>query len=58
MKMLVTIDELLINVNVLPITRPIINQVILSSSSVASKYKDATHSRSNAKFCSKICIVV
>ncbi|HNY01119.1 MAG TPA: four helix bundle protein [Bacteroidales bacterium] len=57
-KMAVAIHELLVNLKVSPVTRPIVNQVIRSSSSVASNYRAATRSRSDAEFYSKICIVV
>jgi len=56
--MAVEIHELLVNSIVSPVTRPIINQIIRSSSSVASNYRAATRSRSEAEFYSKICIVV
>ena len=39
------------------LTRPMINQVIRSSSSVAANTSAATRARSNAEFFSKICIV-
>jgi four helix bundle protein len=58
MKMAVSIHELLIELKVSPISRPIVNQLIRSSSSVASNYRAATRSRSDAEFYSKICIVV
>ena len=57
-RMAVGIHELLINTKVSPITRPIVNQIIRSSASVASNYRAATRSRSDAEFYSKICIVV
>ncbi len=57
-RMAVEIHKLLVNLKVSPVTRPIVNQVIRSSSSVASNYRAATRSRSNAEFYSKICIVV
>jgi four helix bundle protein len=57
-RMAVEIHQLLVNLKVSPVTRPIVNQVIRSSSSVASKYRAATRSRSDAEFYSKICIVV
>ena len=57
-KMAVDIHELFISKTVSPITRPIINQIIRSSASVASNYRAATRSRSDAEFYSKICIVV
>jgi len=39
-------------------SRPVINQLIRSSSSVASNFRAATRARSDAEFYSKICIVV
>ena len=57
-RMAVEIHQMLVNLKVSPVTRPIINQVIRSSSSVASNYRAATRSRSDAEFYSKICIVV
>jgi four helix bundle protein len=56
--MAVNIHELFIAIKVSPVTRPIVNQIIRSSSSVASNYRAATRSRSDAEFYSKICIVV
>ncbi len=56
--MAVEIHQMLVNLKVSPVTRPIVNQVIRSSSSVASNYRAATRSRSDAEFYSKICIVV
>ena len=58
LNMAVGIHELLKATKVSPITRPIVNQIIRSSSSVASNYRAATRSRSDAEFYSKICIVV
>jgi four helix bundle protein len=58
MRMAVAIHELLQNTKVSPVTRPIVNQLTRSSSSVASNYRAATRSRSDAEFHSKICIVV
>jgi four helix bundle protein len=40
------------------ILRPIITQVIRSSSSVAANYRAATRGRSDAEYYAKICIVV
>ena len=57
-RMAVEIHQMLVNLTVSPVTRPIINQVIRSSSSVASNYRAATRSRSDAEFYAKICIVV
>ena len=56
--MAVEIHKLLVNLKVSPVTRPIVNQLIRSSSSVAANYRAATRSRSDAEFYSKICIVV
>ena len=56
--MAVGIHKLLAELKVSPITRPILHQIIRSSSSVASNYRAATRSRSDAEFYSKICIVV
>jgi four helix bundle protein len=58
MRMAVAIHDVLLNTKVSPVTRPIVNQLIRSSSSVASNYRAATRSRSDAEFYSKICIVV
>ena len=58
LKVAVEIHELLVNSKVSPVTRPIVKQVIRSSSSVAANYRAATRSRSDAEFYSKICIVV
>jgi len=56
--MAVDVHQLLVGTTVSPITRPIVNQIIRSSASVASNYRAATRSRSDAEFFSKICIVV
>ena len=40
------------------LVRPIVNQVIRSSSSVAANYRAATRARSDNEFYAKICIVV
>lgn len=58
MNMAVEVHEHLIKAKISPVTRPIINQIIRSSSSVASNYRAATRGRSDAEFYSKICIVV
>jgi four helix bundle protein len=57
-RMAVNIHELFIGAKVSPVTRPIVNQIIRSSASVAANYRAATRSRSDAEFYSKICIVV
>jgi len=48
----------LFQLDVFTITSPIVKQVIRSSSSVASNYRVATRSRSDAEFYPKICIVL
>jgi len=58
LKMAVSIHELLVHIKVSPVTRPIVNQLIRCSSSVAANYRAATRSRSDQEFYSKICIVV
>jgi len=40
------------------VSKPLVNQLIRSSSSVAANYRSATRGRSDAEFYSKICIVV
>jgi four helix bundle protein len=58
MKMAVEVRNLLVSVYVSAIDRPIVNQLIRCSSSVAANYRSATRGRSDAEFYSKICIVV
>jgi four helix bundle protein len=58
LKMSVQVHDLFKSKVVSSITRPIVNQIIRSSSSVAANYRAATRSRSDAEFYSKICIVV
>ena len=58
MKMAMDVRNILNNVHVNPIDRPIVNQLIRSSSSVAANYRSATRGRSDAEYYSKICIVV
>jgi four helix bundle protein len=58
LKMSVDVHKVLSKKQVSAITRPIVNQIIRSSSSVAANYRAATRSRSDAEFLSKICIVV
>jgi len=58
LKMSVEVHKLFVNKQVSAITRPIVNQIIRSSSSVAANYRAATRSRSDPEFLSKICIVV
>ena len=58
LKMSVEVHNLFIAKRISAITRPVVNQIVRSSSSVAANYRAATRSRSNAEFFSKICIVV
>lgn len=58
LKMSLEVYNLLAKKQVSEITRPIIHQIIRSSSSVASNYRAATRGRSDSEFFSKICIVV
>ena len=51
------VRNLLKSTSVDPIDRPIVNQLIRSSSSVAANYRSVTRGRSDAEFYSKICIV-
>lgn len=58
MKMAVDVRNLLSTVNSSAIEKPIVNQLIRSSSSVAANYRAATCARSDAEFLSKISIVL
>ena len=58
MNMAADTRNLLSSVRVSAIDRPIVNQLIRSSSSVAANYRSATCARSNAEFLSKISIVL
>jgi len=58
LKMAVEIRSSLINKKINPIDKPIVNQIIRSSTSVAANYRAATCARSDGEFYSKICIVV
>ena len=58
LKMSVAIHELFVSRKVSPVSRPIVNQIVRSSASVAANYRASTRSRSDAEFFSKICIVV
>jgi four helix bundle protein len=58
MNMAVEIRNLLLSVKVSAIDRPIVNQLIRSSSSVAANYRSATCARSDAEFLAKISIVL
>lgn len=58
MKMAVNVRNLLLTLNTSAIDKPIVNQLIRSSSSVASNYRASTCARSDAEFLSKISIVL
>jgi len=58
MKMAVDVRNLLTTVTISAIDKPIVNQLIRSSSSVAANYRAATCARSDAEFPSKISIVL
>jgi len=58
MNLAIGIRTLLLSKTVNPIDRPAFNQLLRSSSSVASNYRAATRGRSDAEFYAKICIVV
>ena len=58
LSMSVMVYNLLQSKKTLQMTRPMIHQLIRSSSSVAANCRAATRARSNAEFYSKICIVV
>jgi len=58
MKLAVGIRNLLLSARVSALDRPIVNQLIRSSSSVAANYRAATCARSDAEFLSKISIVL
>jgi len=58
MKMAVDVRSLLLSTMIQPIDRPIVNQLIRSSTSAAANYCSATCGRSDAEFYSKICVVV
>jgi four helix bundle protein len=55
--MSVGIHDLLSSKKITQFSRPVINQLIRSSSSVAANFRSATRGRSDAKFYAKICIV-
>jgi four helix bundle protein len=52
------VRKVLLGRDIGPIDRPIVNQLIRSSSSVAANYRAATRARSDGEFFAKICIVV
>ncbi|MBC8436021.1 MAG: four helix bundle protein [Bacteroidales bacterium] len=56
--MAIRIHDLLKNKKLPFLNRPMANQIVRSSSSVAANFRAATRGRSNAEFYSKICIVV
>ena len=58
MKMAVEVRNLLSSLTINPIDKPIVNQLIRCSSSVAANYRAATCGRSEAEFLSKISIVL
>ncbi len=58
MKMAVDIRNLLATIAISPLDRPVVNQLIRSSTSVAANYRAATCARSEAEFLSKISIVL
>jgi four helix bundle protein len=58
MKMAVGVRNLMFALKIPAIDRPIVNQLIRSSTSVAANYRAATCARSDAEFLSKICIVL
>jgi four helix bundle protein len=58
MNMAVEVHSLFTQKKIIQITRPMIHQLIRSSSSVAANCRAATRARSDAEFYAKICIVV
>jgi len=58
MKMAVDVRNLMATRKIPAIDRPIVNQLIRSSASVAANYRAATCARSDVEFFSKICIVL
>ncbi len=58
MNMAAEVRDLLKSKEISSIDRPIMQQIIRSSSSVAANYRSATRGRSDAEFYSKLCIVV
>ncbi len=58
LSMAIRIHDLLKNKKLPFLNRPMANQIVRSSSSVAANFRAATRGRSNAEFYSKICIVV
>jgi four helix bundle protein len=58
LNMAVEVRNLLSSVKVSAIDRPVLNQLIRSSTSVASNYRAATCSRSDSEYFAKISIVL
>jgi four helix bundle protein len=58
MTMAVKVHDLLQSKKIILLNRPMVHQLIRSSSSVAANCRAALRARSDAKFYSKICIVV
>jgi four helix bundle protein len=58
LKMAVKVHELFKSRKITLLDRPVIHQLIRSSSSVAANFRAATRARSDAEFYSKICVVV
>ena len=56
--MAVKVHGLFHSKKIIPLNRPMVHQIIRSSSSVAANCRAATRARSDAEFYSKICIVV
>ena len=56
LRMAIQIHRLFRSKRILQINRPMVNQVIRSSSSVAANFRAATRARSDAEFYAKICI--
>jgi len=57
MDLAANVRDLLLSSEIKFIDKPIVHQLIRSSSSVAANYRSATRGRSDAEFYSKICIV-
>jgi four helix bundle protein len=58
MKMAADVRNLMASVKVITLDKPIVQQLIRSSSSVAANYNSATCARSDAEFLAKISIVL
>jgi four helix bundle protein len=57
MNMACDVRKILLGIEIGSIDRPIVNQLIRSSSSVAANYRAATRARSDSEFFAKVCIV-